>query len=186
MSERTIAEFIDESPKFDCCFWTTFTVDFATVNFLLQQHIKPILRTPNFHLMVDARELDRVCRLPDGLNTSRKLFSNAVLSTVLAPVAFHPKIFFFGSDRHIRVLVTSGNATPTGVLSNVDIIARFDYSAENEESRGKVAEVYRFLASFPNWHRTAQHALKSLVDQPEVLLPTTSILFRPQERSHLV
>ena len=166
MIEKSISEHLEGDDSYKVCFWTTYTVDFPTVDYIHRHHIGPKLESPQFHLIVDARELSKSALLVGRLKDVERLSRKAIVSAVYSKVAFHPKIIFFASENKIEVIITSGNATPTGVLSNIDLIAKFVFDSENQVNTqsGFVAEIYRFLKELPYLNKLTKTALENLAN----------------------
>src|SRR5437870_8241608 len=118
MDDKNIGEWLGDDGGFECAFWTTYSIDFSTSYFIINQHLRPLVQDQPCHIMLDLRKAHEACQEDEDLRALGKLQSRAILSTCEKRVAFHPKLLFLAGDLKIRLIVASGNATAFGLLSN--------------------------------------------------------------------
>ncbi len=183
----TIADYIGKSGKFRVAFWTSYSIDFSTANFLTRSHLLPIIDRGHCHFLVDAHQLDETCKDAGKLRFFRSLQSVASISASHYKGTFHPKILLLVGETEIRLVLTSGNTTEGGVLANADLIARFDFGPDSSTDRSSkiIAAAFQYLRALAGWNEAARsHFTSAVVAHPWLDATSESdFYFSPQNES---
>ena len=67
MGVENIGDYIGYDGDFKCAFWTTYSIDFSTAYFIINQHIRPLIDGQPCHIMMDLRKAHEACQ-EDGAN----------------------------------------------------------------------------------------------------------------------
>ena len=164
----TISNILESDYKFDHLFWTSYSMDPTAIDFLYKKDLRRCLNFPYFHFICDKKKLDE---------TIDQCFSDAKKIHLLSRMqgyfcisheslegAFHPKILFFSGKETVKCLVLSGNATSSGILSNQDMVAEFEWRANDDPGHFKpeIASIYQFLCTFQNWNDESRYELDAI------------------------
>jgi hypothetical protein len=163
----TISSYLESENKFDHLFWTSFSMDPITIEFLFKNDLAYCLNKPYFHFICDKRKIDET--IENSLGDPKKIYRLSQMQNYLSlshekvEGAFHPKILFFSSKDEVKCIVLSGNATSSGILSNQDLVAKFEWSSsDTAEFQEELASIYQFLMSFDGWNEESKSELDSI------------------------
>jgi len=188
MSE-TISQILSEYSGFEKAFWATYSVNFTTLDyFLLKKDFKQIMSPHYLHLICDGNQLDEtIAKTYDerkDLSRLTKLQEYCTISPQFTEGAFHPKILIFTSPDKLLIIVSSANATPSGILSNQDLIGLFYYDAEYTDNQNEVCSLFQYMRSFEGWGPEAIEDFNIVTEDFSFLneqVPTENILTIPSE-----
>ena len=170
---------MESEGKFDYLFWTSFSMDPITVEFLFKNDLVSCLNKPYFHFICDKNKIDETIENclddPKRINRLVQMQNYLLLSHENVEGAFHPKILFFSGKDKIKSIILSGNATSSGILSNQDLVAKFEWSSfGGDEYRNELASIYQFLRSFDGWNSESKSELDSISEMHPWLLELKS------------
>ncbi|MFC1740127.1 hypothetical protein ACFL0N_01450 [Pseudomonadota bacterium] len=175
----TISSYLEGEDKFDYLFWTSYSMDPITVEFLFKNDLVSCLNKPYFHFICDKNKIDETIENclddPKRINRLSQMQNYLMLSHEKVEGAFHPKILFFSSIHKVKSIVLSGNATSSGILSNQDLIAKFEWpDSGSDDYRSELASIYQFLRSFEGWNSESKSELDSVAETHPWLLELSS------------
>jgi HKD family nuclease len=175
----TISNYLESEEKYDHMFWTSFSMDPITIEFLFKNDLIPCLNRPYFHFICDKAKLDETVEAslgdPKKINRLSQMQAYLLLSHQKVEGAFHPKIIFFSSIDRLKCIILSGNATSSGILSNQDLVAKFEWSSSGtNEYQKEIASVFQFLSSFTGWVQESRDELDSIASTHPGLAETRS------------
>ena len=192
LMSRTISEILEEYEGFDKAFWASYSVSFSTLEFLLKNDFSQVMETNYLHLICDANQLNKSLDElhSKNIDISRllKLQEYCTVSHQLTEGAFHPKILILSSKTKILILVSSANATSSGILLNQDLICEFYYDEKHTDTKVDVSAIFQYVKSFDGWCAEALEDLSVVEDDFSFLkeklhsdviltIPNTSSLF---------
>jgi HKD family nuclease len=173
INSYTISQILENQGQFDKAFWTTFSVDFTTLYFLLKQDLIKIINPCCFHLICDGRKLDesivKYYNKNKDISKLIRLQEYCTISPQFTAGAFHPKILFFASDTKILAIVSSANATSSGLLSNQDLVGIFCYEKNDEYQKYEIISIFNYLYSFSGWCDEALEDLRIVYERFDFL-----------------
>lgn len=163
LMNKTFSQILSEYHGFEKAFWATYSVNFSTLDFLIKKDFKQVMNPHYLHLICDGNQLDEsIAKVnEDNKNLLKllKLQEYCTISPQLTDGAFHPKILLFTSKTKLLFIVSSANATPSGILSNQDLISTFYYDEEHLENMYEVVSLFQYLRSFDGWGDEAREDL---------------------------
>lgn len=154
---------------FDTAYWCSYSLDFSTIDFLINRDFKRVMSPCSLHLMCDPHQWSK--QIPTILFDQRRLSKIArmqqycTLSFQGAVGSFHPKIILLASEQVILLLLSSANATSSGILSNQDLIASYSYSPSNSAHAYVIRSFLKYLSGFSGWNPTAREHLEKVLDR---------------------
>ena len=187
---QTISQILGEYDGFEKAFWASYSVNFSTLDFLIKKDFKQIMNPHYLHLICDGHQLDEsIAKLYDDIKDMSKLSrlqEYCTISPQFTAGAFHPKILLFTAETKLLFIVSSANATPSGILSNQDLIGSFYYDENHPESKNEVCALFQYLRSFEGWGIEAREDFKIVEESFEFLrddLVTDMILTIPNDEN---
>jgi len=180
MKQQTFSQILEpyHDYGFDIAFWCTYSLDFSTVEFLINRDFKRIMAPCSIHLMCDPHQWSE--QLSSGISDQHRLNKMArmqqycTMSFQPAVGAFHPKILLLASEETILLLLSSANATSSGILSNQDLIAGYHYTSAQREHGSVIKEFMNYLSQLTGWNPTAREHINKLQDRYKHLFVTPS------------
>ncbi len=157
---QTISQILSEYGGFEKAFWASYSVNFTTLDFLLKKDFKQLMNPHYLHLICDGNQLDEsIAKIYDA-RKDMLMLSNLQKYCTISPQftagSFHPKILLFASQDRLLIIVSSANATPSGILSNQDLIGLFYYDDEHLESNKEICSLFQYLRSYEGWGAEAR------------------------------
>jgi len=135
---QTFSQILSEYDGFEKAFWASYSINFSTLDFLIKKDFKQIMNPHYLHLICDGNQLDesisKVSEDSKDMSKLSKLQEYCTISPQFTDGAFHPKILLFSSKTKLLIIVSSANATPSGILSNQDLIGTYYYANDHLES----------------------------------------------------
>lgn len=190
---QTISQILNEYSGFEKAFWASYSVNFTTLDFLLKKDLKQIMNPCYLHLICDMDQLDesiaRITNDTKELTKLSKLQEYCTISPQFTEGAFHPKILLLASNNKLLFIVSSANATPSGILSNQDLIATFYYDNNTQENEGVVRSLFKYIRSFDGWGNEASEDLTVIEEEFNFLLDNISsnnLMTIPNDESLLI
>lgn len=164
----TISNILESNYKFDHLFWTSYSMDPTSIDFLYKNDLRRCLNFPYFHFICDKKKLDET--IDHCFSDAKKIHllsrmqGYICISHESLEGAFHPKILFFSGKETVKCLVLSGNATSSGILSNQDMVAELEWRSNDDSGHFKpeIASIYQFLCSFQNWNDESRYELDAI------------------------
>lgn len=187
---QTISQILSDYGGFEKAFWATYSVSFTTLEFLLKKDFKHVMPKGYLHVICDGSQLDEsIAKAYDekkNLVSLAKLQEYCTIQPQFATGAFHPKILAFTSPDQLLFIVSSANATPSGILSNQDLIGIFYYDREYLENEKTVHALFQYIRGLDGWGVEAKEDFDivakdhSFLDEP---LSTDNVLTIPNTES---
>ena len=84
--------------------------------------------------------------------------------------AFHPKIYLMLGEDKAKLILGSGNLTPAGFITNIEVFNSFTY-VRKEEGGENLHLIQSASAMFQDIHHRFQKAMKKYHDDGGILLP---------------
>ena len=157
---QTISQILSKYGGFEKAFWASYSVNFTTLDFLLKKDFKQIMNPHYLHLICDGNQLDEsISKIYDDrkdMSKLSKLQEYCTISPQFAAGSFHPKILLFASQDKLLIIVSSANATPSGILSNQDLIGLFYYDDDHFENNREICSLFQYLRSYDGWGEEAR------------------------------
>lgn len=141
----------------------------------------------NVTVVIDKKTYDQIITAPEE-DRPKQANLRYLLHPVTARRTFHPKIYFFAEKNRGRFVIGSANLTRPGLGSNAELVACYDYVAEEEERfRYIFRDVFVFLkeleSRWPNTNLRANlHEIE--VDVPWLLEDGSAPTTEPIEFTH--
>lgn len=185
---QTISQILDEYTGFSKAFWASYSVNFTTLVFLLKKDFKQMMMPHYLHFICDGQQLDEsIAKIYDekkNISKLSRLQEYCTISPQFTEGAFHPKILLFTAETKLLFVVSSANATPSGILSNQDLIGTFYYDEDHQENRNEVAALFQYMRSYEGWGLEAREDFKIVEESFGFLqedLPTDNVLVIPNQ-----
>jgi HKD family nuclease len=118
--------------SFDHAVICTFTFDPVFFEQYCLEKFRSLSNNGNITVFTDKTIYEQVLLGPES---TRPKSANLryLLFPVSVPGVFHPKIFLFASKNRGKLFIGSANFTRSGLTSNAEMIASFDYETEKDE-----------------------------------------------------
>lgn len=187
---KTISQILSEYGGFEKAFWATYSISFTTLEFLLKKDFKHVMPQGYLHVICDGSQLDEsIAKTYDerkNLLSLAKLQEYCTIVPQFANGAFHPKILAFTSPEKLLFIVSSANATPSGILSNQDLIGIYYYDRDYVENQKTVYALFQYIRGFDGWGIEAKEDFNIVANDHSFLqetLSTDSVLTIPNTES---
>lgn len=185
---QTFSQILSEYDGFEKAFWASYSINFSTLDFLIKKDFKQIMNPHYLHLICDGNQLDesisKVSEDSKDMSKLSKLQEYCTISPQFTDGAFHPKILLFSSKTKLLIIVSSANATPSGILSNQDLIGTYYYANDHLESMNDISSLFQYMKGFEGWGDEAREDLNIVEEDFSFLkedLPTDNVLTIPND-----
>lgn len=175
----TISQLLSSFKDVDKAFWASYSLDFNTVDFLVKNDLRLIMKLCYLHVIVDANQfedaLTKSLEKSQDLAKLTRLQEFVTFSTENPNGAFHPKILLLSSEHELHAIVGSANLTSSGILSNQDLVTVYTYSKNDISHKKEMGTILRYLLSYPGWCLEAVDDLNIVIERfPELAEETDS------------
>lgn len=136
--------------SFDHAIICTFTFDPAFFEQYCLEKFRSLSNNGNITVFTDKTIYEQILLGPES---TRPKSANLryLLFPVSVPGVFHPKIFLFVSKNKGTLFIGSANFTRSGLTSNAEMIASFDYEAEKDERHKHLfQQTFKYLLELGN------------------------------------